>query len=254
MRPIGILLQGYVFSILTGCTTEESTYCVQVAEEAECPSVEEINETIFPVDDCAGVHQSATEFSTRNDSVSTWIEDTATDAEFDACCFQTSYKPYLGGPECVDGRPVYQENGYLIATTGATASDWNNAGFPQKEVHTCAGEYWKRAALHEHSSIAAFQLLAIELLHFGAPASLVSRAQKAAQDELEHARAAFSIASSLLKEPQHPQEFPLPQLEQRSLQDFALSVLIEGAINESLAVVLAAHQRKHAQIPKIQEA
>jgi hypothetical protein len=116
-----------------------------------------------------------------------------------------------------------------------------------------AGSFWKRSAQMEHSSIVAFHICALELLQYGAPAGLIARVQQAAQDELRHAQDAFSIAAQLLQEPLHPKSFPPIQIPHRSLTDFALEVAKEGAINETLAVVLAAEQRRHTRNPHIKK-
>lgn len=92
-----LLLIGTPFFILTGCTTTtQSQYCIQVEEEVECSSLDDVNETTFPVDDCGGTHTQATEFSTRNESVSIWEEDTALDSQYDGCCYKTSYVAPVG--------------------------------------------------------------------------------------------------------------------------------------------------------------
>ena len=91
MKKIFLFFVGYVFGMLIGCTTTQSQYCINVEEDMECPVLDEVNDTTFPVEDCGGTHTKATEFSTRNESVSIWEEDTTMDAQFDGCCYTTSY-------------------------------------------------------------------------------------------------------------------------------------------------------------------
>ena len=97
MKNRRLLLSVSTLFILKGCTTTtQSRYCIQVEEEVECPSLDEVNETTFPAEDCGGTHTQATEFSVRNDSVSIWEEDTALDSQYDGCCYNTSYVAPVG--------------------------------------------------------------------------------------------------------------------------------------------------------------
>ena len=101
MKKECLLLSGFFFANLTGCTTTQSQYCVNVVEEAECPTLEEVNETTFPTEDCGGTHTQANEFSARNESVSVWEEDTALDNQYDGCCYTTSYVSSVG-TDCIE--------------------------------------------------------------------------------------------------------------------------------------------------------
>ena len=103
---IARLLGSYVLLLSMGCIekpVEESSYCLDVAEAEECPTLETLNAGTFPTEDCAGTHLEAISLRERNDSVSTWYEDTAADEAYDACCYTTNYQPFSGGPKCVEG-------------------------------------------------------------------------------------------------------------------------------------------------------
>ena len=253
MKNISLLVQSYLLSVLAGCTTtSESQYCINIDADAECPSVEDVNETIFPIDDCGGTHTKSTEFAARNDSVSIWEEDTAADTLYDACCYTTTYKAPVG-MECIEGRPLKKGGFPILATISDQQSDWSSGEYSPQRKNLVAGTFWKRSAAMEHSSIAAFHMCALELLQLGAPAHLIAGVQQAAQEELRHAQSAFSIAAQLLQESLHPDSFPHIPIPQRSLSEFALEVAKEGAINETLAVVLAAEQRRHTTDPTIQK-
>ncbi|MDC0723409.1 ferritin-like domain-containing protein [Nannocystis bainbridge] len=56
-------------------------------------------------------------------------------------------------------------------------------------------DHWTAIALAEHASIASFAAFVLQLLAVGAPPALVSDAQRALADEIEHARIAFALAS-----------------------------------------------------------
>jgi len=88
--------------MLCGCleTTTEGVYCIVVEEAEECPTVDSVNESIFPVEVCGGTHSSATGFDERTDNTSVWHEDTASEEGKDACCFTTEYTS--SNHNCVD--------------------------------------------------------------------------------------------------------------------------------------------------------
>ena len=101
MKKKSLLLSVFL-AILAGCTTTtQSQYCIHVEEDVECPTLDEVNETTFPTDDCGGTHTQAVEFSARNESVSVWEEDTALDNQYDGCCYTTSYAAQIGG-DCME--------------------------------------------------------------------------------------------------------------------------------------------------------
>lgn len=54
---------------------------------------------------------------------------------------------------------------------------------------------WLDSALLEHASIASFARFSLHLLAVGAPPELLERTQRAALDEIEHARLAFAIVA-----------------------------------------------------------
>ncbi len=58
------------------------------------------------------------------------------------------------------------------------------------EEREALADRWTRDATYEHASIASFARVTLDLLALGAPAALVSGAQRAGLDEVEHARIA----------------------------------------------------------------
>jgi hypothetical protein len=103
------------------------------------------------------------------------------------CCYNTPMPappPFdFDEPRHHKGRPIHGDAGPLTA--------------PVADAAACdaLAEEWLTAARMEHSSVAAFAKLALDLLRFGAPADLVRRAHEAALDEIRHARASFTMAS-----------------------------------------------------------
>jgi len=120
------------------------------------------------------------------------------------------------------------------------------------DVATCAfvdvtplatSEEWVRRATDEFISIASFNRFSLDLLRFGAPADLVSAAQKAALEEIGHAKLSFAVASRLavdqtmVPEPNLvvPDHLPLSG----SVVDMATHAFKEACLGEFMAAVQA---------------
>ena len=114
-----------------------------------------------------------------------------------------------------------------------------------------AGRFYLQTARFEHASVASFNRFALDLMKFGAPAHLVQKAQMAAMDEIRHAQSAFAIANELLSASVQPGAMNIDAHLSETLLDFASAVLEEAAIQETLAVLLAAEQHRVAQDPTI---
>ena len=105
---------------------------------------------------------------------------------------------------------------------------------------------WTRDAREEHSSIAAFARLSVDLLALGAPPGLVERAHRAALDEVLHARLAFALAGAYAGEPVGPEVWPealegeAAERPAGTLRRVALESLVDGAYGEGLAALRAA--------------
>jgi len=105
---------------------------------------------------------------------------------------------------------------------------------------------WTRDAREEHSSVAAFARLSIDLLALGATPELVERAHRAALDEVLHARLAFALAGAYAGEPVGPDAWPealegeAAERPAGTLRRVALESLVDGAYGEGLAALRAA--------------
>ena len=100
---------------------------------------------------------------------------------------------------------------------------------------------WSRDATAEHASIAAFARFTLELLTVGAPATFVEDAQRAALDEIEHARLCFSLAGRhAAGEAIGPAALPLDGLTLRNeLADVAAATVEEACCAETFAALVA---------------
>jgi len=102
---------------------------------------------------------------------------------------------------------------------------------------------WVRRGTDEFISIASFNRFSLDLLRFGAPANLVEAAQKAAIEEIGHAKLSFAVASRLsadqtvVPEPNLvvPDHLPLSS----SVVEMATHAVKEACLGEFMAAVQA---------------
>lgn len=101
-------------------------------------------------------------------------------------------------------------------------------------------EIWTEEAQAEHAAVAAFSKLSLELLAVGAPPELVERANRAAMQEVRHARLCFGLASAYTGRQLAPA--PLPQAlagDTPDLVRLARESLVDGCLREGLAAEIA---------------
>jgi len=170
------------------------------------------------------------------------------------CCYKT-----LVEFVCVVGRALPSENGPIVAP-------FDNAkrGWCEEELLPCVdglsatereiiAQRWIRDGLFEHASIASFSRLALALLATSADADLVRAAHEAALDEVRHAKRSLSLAAAYRGEPVSPRALPLPDVLPlgADLVELAVASVVEGAVGETLAAVLAAEQAAVAEDPAV---
>lgn len=172
------------------------------------------------------------------------------------CCYQL-----VATFESCEGRPLLVDHEPRLAGTVAR-SDWNSdVALPittnlTMDERAVLGAKFTEAARNEHASIASFARSTLELLALGAPAELVEASQRAALDEVRHARVAFALAGAYGGVPTGPSSLDLggARILGRSPAEVAASVALEGCINETIAALLAAAERDRATDPAVREA
>lgn len=195
-------------------------------------------------------------------STSTWPDHLEPPPKL-ACCYEaTSRHNKFDG--CVEGRPLFLEPcgapllAELLPGRGWTDQSQEQA-LPELETLSQAQresmhQEWKRIAIQEHASIAAFAQLSLELLRYGAPSRLVEDCHACMQDEIRHAKLAIRWASHLGGQELAPG--PMKALAQRPLSEnltqLALSNLEEGCCNETLATLLMLDRADHCGHPGMQ--
>ncbi|HKO90769.1 MAG TPA: ferritin-like domain-containing protein, partial [Polyangiaceae bacterium] len=155
----------------------------------------------------------------------------------DECC-------YVLGGGCPIGRPFIVA-GEARTARSVTREDWQSRLLPDVShldaaTRRALADAYRKDGLSEHASVASFARFVLECLALGAPAELVSDAQAALRDEIEHARSSFGLASAYAGEALGPsaleiQDCLAPRLDRH---ECALRALREGCIAETVSAAL----------------
>jgi hypothetical protein len=113
------------------------------------------------------------------------------------------------------------------------------------------GARFARASHDEAASVAAFVRMRAELARHGAPSALVSAAERAARDEVRHARMMEAHARAC------GARVPSPRIRKktapRTLEAIARENAVEGCVAETMGALLARWQAAHARTPGLRE-
>ncbi len=101
------------------------------------------------------------------------------------------------------------------------------------------------------ASVDAFRILRDELAAHGAPSSLVERAERAARDEVRHARVMRALAR---RHGTTPPRTPKAPRAVRSIEAIALENAVEGCVRETFGALTAMAQARAATDPGIRAA
>ena len=113
--------------------------------------------------------------------------------------------------------------------------------------------FWLRAALAEHASVASFARASLELMTVAAPAALLKDYHSAALDEVNHATLCFSAAVAFGAEELSPGPLPAAPLRQASLDAIATNTFKEGCVVETITAVEAAIAAKRIDDPTLRK-
>lgn len=176
------------------------------------------------------------------------------------CCYEVRYDcaphtmgcNYTGRPLLIEGRPLEGAARRLLGWQDARLPRPDLAGLSAQERRLLA-VHWARIGAAEYASIAGFQRFSMDLMACGAPPELMVRAQRAALDELRHARLAFTLASAFAGTPIGPGALDLPAAVpiHRSLTELAVATALEGCTAETLSACLLAEAIQHATDPAV---
>lgn len=159
-----------------------------------------------------------------------------------------------------DGRPFFVEGESRQAST-VERSDWLVRVIGDGDVELKDDERaqlaaaWLADARAEHASIATFARLTLQLLSLGAPPELLTAAQRATQDEIQHARLCFDLASRYAGRPLGPGKLAMVDaVTEVSLAELAVAAVHEGCLGETAAAVFASERLEQARDPQVRAA
>jgi hypothetical protein len=162
------------------------------------------------------------------------------------------------GDWCADGAfysdrgPAILECNYCLNITGRRPAGLRPVTTRQTQpASDVVGDYLARASHLEAASIIAFGRLARELREHAAPRELVAGAQRAARDEIRHARVMARLARA------RRTKVPRASVTRVSERSFAVMLLenaIEGCVRETFGALVAHWQAAHAGDPEIASA
>lgn len=174
------------------------------------------------------------------------------DPEDEACCV-VAIVDDLG----CEGRPFVVEERSVHAAV-EQRNDWSaRVGRPAMPgsawVRERLAQHWLRVARAEHASIASFAQFILDLVALGAPRSLVSDAQQALADEIDHAQLAFGLASAYAEQPLGPGSFPEAAAARpaRDLETIVRGAIREGCYGETLSAAFVRASAMMASDPVV---
>ncbi len=162
------------------------------------------------------------------------------------------------------GRPLRIAGRPLFGRTRRGTSAWSRGDSPTVEglsptLRERLAAAWLEDARLEHASIAAFARLSCDLLAVAAPPELIEASNRAAADEVRHARACFALASAYAGAPLGPAampeaRFPAPPATRASLlRELLRTSILDGVLGEGAAARVAAGGAARAQDPVVRE-
>jgi hypothetical protein len=178
------------------------------------------------------------------------------------CMYRTDHYACEAYPIC--GRPFLVEGALRQSELGSNTADagWLDraiAAAPLErlspELRATVADYFARAGLMEHASVAAFARFALQLMALGAPAELVASATAAMADETRHAQVCFGLASRYAERAIGPGPLDVADaLGRVALLDVIDLVIDEGCIGETGAALEAAWAADSATDPVVASA
>lgn len=131
------------------------------------------------------------------------------------------------------------------ACAGRRPEGWLGSG---ARATSALADHFMRMAELEAASVIAFDVLARELEHHGAPEALIARARAAADDEVRHAERTGELAARFGAHVREPEVAARPL---RSLEALALDNAIEGCVRETYGAAVGYYQARSASDPEI---
>lgn len=147
------------------------------------------------------------------------------------------------GSTCVVGRPFLVDG---VACTAPTVGrpDWLTTlelpGELPPELAVAVATHWAEIAALEHASVASFARFTLDLMALGAPPDLLAGAQRAALDEVRHARIAWTLAARWSDRELGPGSLSFAGLSPtHDLAGVVVALVKEGCVGETLGAAEA---------------
>jgi len=157
--------------------------------------------------------------------------------------------------DCAIGRPLLVD-GTARAAAPVPRGDWADVVLVDVDalaprIRAALAARWTEIGAMEHASVASFARFTLQLLAAGAPADLVAEAQRAAADEVEHARLAYGLASTYANRPVGPGSLDVLGVEiPGGRRRMVVELIEEACVGETLgsleATLLASRVRDPA--------
>jgi hypothetical protein len=165
----------------------------------------------------------------------------------DACCYHWF--------EYCSGRPLREDEAHLVAEV-RSGDDWSASLRPcadalDEATRRALAQAWLADALAEHASVAAFARVTLELMAHGAPPELLAETQRAALDEIEHARRCFALAGRYGGSAVAPGPIATPPPRTGDLARLAVDTFVEGCVGETIAALVAERALARATDPEV---
>jgi len=163
------------------------------------------------------------------------------------------------------GRPFTVDGAFRIPTSLVGNTDGSNAGntwkmndVPSVRTNSSLSQViameFSDQGEGEHASVASFARHTLQLLSMGAPGSLLMGSQKAALDEIKHAKMCYSIAETFLGDVIQPSTLDIDgSVRAQSKEEVIQSVINEGCIGETISAVRAQVGSQYAKQPMIKD-
>jgi hypothetical protein len=166
--------------------------------------------------------------------------------EGDLCCYIYCQGSCCGRPFLVDG--VARRAAAVPSPSWSTSSPVGGGLGPAERA--AIARAWRDDALLEHASVAAFARFTLQLMALGGPPDLLADAQRAALDEIDHARRCFDIARAIDGEAAGPGPLDVAgALGDVTLGGVTRAIIAEGCVGETVAALLVRRRAGFATHP-----
>jgi hypothetical protein len=159
-------------------------------------------------------------------------------------CYLSIRRPFLVGSSLRRADAAPRSDWQLESAATASRADLD------PETAEALARDWLHDACEEYASIAAFARFTMHLVSVGAPPEMIAESQRAALDEIEHARACFVLAQRYGGRAMGPGALSLEgAMPPVTLAEIAALTAEEGCVGETLGVLLAERQLATASDP-----